>query len=42
MSEAVELAMASKTNLFCMATGTNLGGSVRLATYVSVSLPFRR
>lgn len=42
MSEAVEAAMAGKTNLFCMATGSNLGGTVRLATYVGVTLPFKR
>ena len=42
MSEAVEAAMAGKTNLFCMATGSNLGGTVRLATYVGVNLPFKR
>jgi hypothetical protein len=42
MSEAVEVAMAGKTNLFCMATGSNLGGTVRLATYVGVTLPFKR
>ena len=42
MSEAVEAAMAGKTNLFCMATGSNLGGTVRLATYVTVTLPFKR
>ena len=42
MSEAVEAAMAGKTNLFCMATGSNLGGVVRLATYVTVTLPFRK
>lgn len=42
MSEAVEAAMAGKTNLFCMATGSNLGGVVRLASYVTVTLPFRR
>jgi secreted trypsin-like serine protease len=42
MSEAVETAMAGKTNLFCMATGSNLGGTVRLATYVTVTLPFKR
>ena len=42
MSEAVEVAMAGKTNLFCMATGSNLGGTVRLATYVGISLPFKR
>lgn len=42
MSEAVETAMAGKTNLFCMATGSNLGGTVRLATYVGVTLPFKR
>ena len=42
MSEAVEAAMAGKTNLFCMATGSNLGGTVRLATYVGVTLPFKK
>jgi V8-like Glu-specific endopeptidase len=42
MSEAVEAEMAGKTNLFCMATGSNLGGTVRLATYVGVTLPFKR
>lgn len=42
MSETVETAMAGKTNLFCMATGSNLGGTVRLATYVTVTLPFRK
>jgi secreted trypsin-like serine protease len=42
MSEAVEAAMAGKTNLFCLATGSNLGGTVRLATYVTVTLPFKR
>jgi secreted trypsin-like serine protease len=42
MAEAVEAAMAGKTNLFCMATGSNLGGTVRLATYVGVTLPFKK
>ena len=42
MSETVEAAMAGKTNLFCMATGSNLGGTVRLATYVTVTLPFKK
>lgn len=42
MSEAVEAAMAGRTNLFCMVTGSNLGGTVRLATYVGVTLPFKR
>ncbi len=42
MSEAVEAALVGKTNLFCMATGSNLGGTVRLATYVGVTLPFKR
>jgi secreted trypsin-like serine protease len=42
MSETVEAAMAGKTNLFCMATGSNLGGTVRLATYVGVTLPFKK
>jgi secreted trypsin-like serine protease len=42
MSETVEAAMAGKTNLFCMVTGSNLGGTIRLATYVGVTLPFKR
>jgi len=42
MSDAVEAAMAEKTNLFRMATGSNLGGTVRLATYGGVTLPFKR
>jgi secreted trypsin-like serine protease len=42
MSEAVEAAMSGKTNLFCLVTGSNLGGTARFATYVGVTLPFKR
>jgi V8-like Glu-specific endopeptidase len=42
LSETIEAAMAGKANLFCMATGSNLGGTVRLATYVGIVLPFKR
>jgi hypothetical protein len=42
MSETIEAAMAGKANLFCMAIGSNLGGTVRLATYVGIVLPFKR
>jgi secreted trypsin-like serine protease len=43
MSEGVEAAMAGKPYLHCVVTGSNLGGSIKLASFrVLVNLPFTR
>jgi hypothetical protein len=43
MSEGVEAAMAGRPYLHCVVTGSNLGGSIKLASFrVLVNLPFTR